>query len=137
MSGVARQRDLFTRRPSRRAPPLYEIAVHRMVAELLDRTLMPGWLWFHPANGEVRDKAAAGRLKSMGVKVGVSDIILISPPAGRVHALELKRQGETPRMTQKLFLEAVRGAGGQAAWADSFDGALAVLKGWGAVRLKP
>lgn len=35
--------------------------------------------WFHPANGELRDKRTAAKLKSMGVKSGVPDVIIITP----------------------------------------------------------
>lgn len=135
MNAPARQRDLFTKRV-RKPPAPYEFAVHCMVADVLRLSAAPGWLWFHPANGEYRDKATAGRLKRMGVRPGVSDFILIAPPAGRVHALELKRRGEMPSEAQKAFLALVCGAGGQAGTADTFEGALTILKGWGAVTTK-
>jgi hypothetical protein len=119
----------------RRLPAPKEEAVHRTLAGLLNVALKPGWLWWHTPNGEYRDKGTAGRLKAMGVKAGVSDFILIAPPSGRVHALELKRETLKPSEAQELFMDAVRAAGGEAAWTDSFEAALQVLKGWGAVRV--
>ena len=42
----------------------------------------PGWIVFHPANGELRDTETGARLKRMGVLPGVSDIVLVGPPPG-------------------------------------------------------
>jgi hypothetical protein len=134
MSFAARQRDLFTKR-TRKLPVAPEFHTHCMIADLLRLSLAPGWLWFHPANGEYRSIATGARLKRMGVKPGVSDFILIKPPAGLVHALELKRSGEHPTGPQMAFLALVRAAGGQSDWTDSFDGAVAILKRWEAVRV--
>jgi hypothetical protein len=128
-----------------RLPPAPEFAVHCLIADTLRRSLSPGWIWFHVPNGEKRpariDKRGrriskeGGRLKRMGVLPGVSDFLLIAPPSARLYALELKRRGETPSEDQRLFLRAVRAAGGAAEWVDSFDGAIAVLKSWNAVRI--
>ena len=130
---MAGQPDLFTKRV-RKPPPAKEFAVHCALADLLRINLAPGWLFFHPANGELRDKATAGRLQRMGVKPGVSDFILISPPSARLHALELKRRGEKPSEAQYAFLFAVTAAGGRSAWCDKFDDAIAILTSWGALR---
>jgi hypothetical protein len=129
------QLHLFTKRKARKLPPAKEFPVHCMVADLLRLSLAPGWVWFHPANGEFRDRAAGARLKRMGVKPGVSDFILIAPPMGCVHALELKRGTLKPTPEQLEFLHQVKEAGGKANWCNSFDGAVAVLKHWGAVRV--
>lgn len=142
----ARQMSLFktSRQRGTRAPPASEFAVHCMVADTLRRWASPGWIWFHPPNGGARPafvtskgrrvSSEGERLARMGVKPGVSDIILIAPAGGRLHALELKKRGEEPDEAQVAFLEAVRAAGGQAEWTDSYQGALEILKGWGAVR---
>lgn len=130
------QRDLFTKRKARKLPPAYEFAVHCMVADVLRLSVSPGWLWFHVPNGEDRNEKTGAKLRRMGLRRGVSDFILIGPPAGLVHALELKRQGERPDYLQTVFLEAVAQAGGQAAYADTFEGAIEQLKDWGAVTTK-
>ena len=132
---VTAQRDLFGKR-LRKPPPAPEFATHCMVADTLKLSIMPGWLWFHVPNGEYRSDRTAARLKRMGVRPGVSDFLLIAPPTGLVHALEIKRRGEKPSHLQKAFLGAVEAAGGMASYADTFDGAMAVLMGWGAVRLR-
>jgi hypothetical protein len=127
------QPDLFTRR-TRKLPPPLEFEVHCMVADLLQKWISPGWLWWHTPNGEARSKATAGRLKRMGVRPGVSDFLLLSPD-GQLHALELKRKGERPNDDQAVFLAMVHAVGGRADWVDTFDGAVKILKDWGAVKV--
>jgi hypothetical protein len=134
---MAHQADLFSkRRRGRKAKPALEFVVHCMIADALRVSLSPGWLWFHPANGELRSDATGARLKRMGVLAGCSDFILAGPPEGRLHALELKRQGEQPGEHQQRFLALVEACGGRSAWVDSFDAAIVVLGRWGAVRAK-
>lgn len=129
------QLSLFTRRKARRAPPALERATHIALADTLRVSLKPGWLWFHPANGELRDQQTANLLKRMGVTPGVSDFILAAPEGAMLHALELKRRGKKPTDAQRAFLAAVRAAGGLSAWADTYEAALAILIRWGAVRI--
>jgi hypothetical protein len=127
------QVDLFTRR-IRKPPPVPERATHIALADTLKWSLMPGWVWFHPPNGEKRDKSTADLLKRMGVKPGVSDFCFIAPPVGRFHALELKRKGAKPTDAQYDFMMAVAAAGGTAEWVDNYEDAVDVLRDWGAVR---
>jgi hypothetical protein len=125
-------------------PTPLEFAVHCSLSDLLRISLNRGWVFFHPPNGGERPhlvrkdgrivSVEGGRLQRMGAKKGVSDFILIGPPNGRVHALELKREGEKPSEDQLRFLDDIRQAGGVAEWADTFDKALAFFKAWGAVR---
>ena len=126
------QIDLFTKRVKKPPAPL-ERAVHIAIADTLRVGLLPGWLWFHPANGELRDNATGALLKRMGVKPGVSDFVLMAPPHGRMHVLEIKRRGMTPTPAQYEFLDSVTISGGQAAWCDSYDQAVEILKEWGAL----
>jgi hypothetical protein len=104
------QPDLFTRR-TRKLPPPLEFEVHCMVADLLQKWISPGW-----------------------VRPGVSDFLLLSPD-GQLHALELKRKGERPNDDQAVFLAMVHAVGGRADWVDTFDGAVKILKDWGAVKV--
>jgi hypothetical protein len=120
----------------RKPPPAKEFATHCMIADTLRHSLEPGWIWFHPANGELRDDATGAKLKRLGVKPGVSDFILIAPNGGRVHALELKRKGNRPTEAQYAFLAAVLVAGGRSAWVDGYQPAIEQLAAWGAVRAR-
>lgn len=111
----------------------HENAIHCQLADLLRLSVCTGWLWWHTPNGELRNKATAGRLKKMGVKPGVSDILLLSP-TGVLHALELKRHGKSPTSDQTDFMQAVVDAGGKADWTDNFEDAVAILAEWNAIK---
>ena len=142
----AAQLSLFTKRKAAALPPASEFAVHCVLADLLRKSIAPGWVWFHPPNGGERPafvnkkgkrvSIEGGRLQRMGTRPGVSDFILVAPNGGRIHALELKAKGEKPTEAQMQFLQAVENAGGTAGWADSFNGAVEILKAWGAVRVR-
>lgn len=70
-------------------PPQKEIGLHIAAAGFLRRALPPEVIFFHCPNGEVRDKATAGKLKAMGVLPGVFDLGFIWPN-GQASWLELK-----------------------------------------------
>lgn len=53
-----------------------EDALQKSVARLLDST---GLDWFHPANGEARNAITGAKLKAMGVKAGVPDVMIFQP----------------------------------------------------------
>lgn len=73
-------------------PPSPEYRIQAEIVEYV-RLVAPDGIWFHPANGELRDKRTAAKLKWMGVLPGVPDIIgILPPPVGRV-LLEVKAPG--------------------------------------------
>lgn len=90
------------------------------------------------------------RLKRMGMQVGWPDFILLSPGVpddkygdrlvfdlvgiGRVHFLELKRQGCKLTDWQQSFAEFCFSNGYPYFWCDNFNAAVNQLKQWGAVR---
>lgn len=128
------QIDMFTRRVRKLVvPDALEREVHIAVADTLRWGLKPDWVWFHPANGELRSDATGALLQRMGVRPGTSDLVLCGPPMGRMHALELKRKGKKPTPEQRAFLQQVLDAGGFARWADNYDLAIAILTEWGAL----
>lgn len=85
---------------------------------------------FHPANGEKRAKRTAQKLKRMGVKAGVPDLVL--PVArGGFHSLylEMKRlDGGRLSIAQKRWRDALRAAGCEWAVAHGHEQAIAVIK---------
>lgn len=115
------------------APPK-EAAIHIAVATFLDRFITPGWLFTHVPNGERRDARTGAKLKRMGTKPGFPDLILIDP-AGTFHGLELKTEGGRLSEAQEGFHGHARSQGWRVEVADSYDAAIAVLAGWGALRL--
>lgn len=63
---------------------------------------------FHVPNGEYRDKATAGKLKSMGVRGGVPDILILARSGEYAGcAIELKRSDKSNRPTpeQRTWVE--------------------------------
>lgn len=119
------------RRPAT-APQPTELQIHIAVAEHLRYRGRPGLVFFHPANGEKRDKPAAAKLKAMGVTAGVPDLILIAD--GRTYGLELKADSGRISPDQRAMLARFDAAGAFTAVAYGIDGALSILTAWGLIR---
>jgi len=97
-------------------------------------------LWTATANGGKRDKRTAASLKAQGVKAGVPDILIFTPPPSGMFqglALELKRpQGfgkARGRVSahQRVWLEELRAIGWRAEVAYGYDHAIEILKSSG------
>lgn len=74
----------------------------KTLAKYLDSV---GLDWFHPANGELRNKVTASKLKAMGVKAGVPDIIIINSTTDfKGICMELK-VGKNKQTTTQLIWE--------------------------------
>ena len=78
-----------------------EQVFQRAVVQFLDAALRD-CIWFHCPNGGGRSKAEAGILKSMGVRAGVADLVIINE-FGRVHFIELKAGKGSLSPAQKAF----------------------------------
>jgi hypothetical protein len=138
----AAQMTFFAER-QKKVPPVYEVRTHIALADLLRAAITPGWVWFHVPNGGKREHivTATGKvvspsglvLKRMGARAGVSDFVLIAPPDGCAHTLEIKREGEKLRDEQYEFLSEVKATGARAGWADNYEDAKKLLKRWGAL----
>jgi len=87
---------------------------------------------FHPANGGYRRPIEAARLKGLGVRPGMPDVIAFH--RGQVCAIDLKREGGRATDAQLQAIEDIRAAGGHAQICQGLDCALAVLEGWGLLR---
>ena len=112
-----------------------EITIHMQVAGVLRDHAYPYWVWFHPPNGEWRDKRTAAKLKAMGVKPGVPDFVLIAPD-NTVRFLELKRHGEHLSEVQQDFQTICIAHSHPYAVANSLEEALAILTDWGCLRVR-
>lgn len=110
-----------------------EDRIQRTVAECLDRRRL---LWCHPPNGGDRNVITAARLKRLGVKPGVPDVLIFDRPPAAMHfrgvAIELKAKGGRPRATQRAWLSGLEARGWFTAVCVGVDEALATLKelGW-------
>lgn len=84
-------------------------------------------LFFHPANGGSRNKAEAGKFKGMGVRAGVSDLVILEPVgAGPVvfwHGLMVELKATNGKLSehQTTFLLAAQERGYKVAVVYTFD----------------
>lgn len=109
-----------------------EQAMQQAVMRHLELRGTPGAFWFHVANGGYRTQIEAAIFKSLGVRPGVPDLILLHE--GRMYGLELKagRNGLTP--SQRTAHTLMRVAGATVETATGIDEALHVLSEWGLLR---
>lgn len=135
MTSIAQIAKDARRRSRAKAPPERELSHHIAVADVLRRFARDDVLWFHPPNGERRDKRVAAKLKAMGVQPGAPDFVIIV--SGKVYLLEMKRpDGDKPRKAQRDFLFRAISAGCETAVAFGVDAALDRLNLWGALRVR-
>lgn len=106
-----------------------EEKLHCAVVKHLQARGVPGLVCFHPPNGGKRGIREAVRLKRMGVRAGVADLIMLHN--GNAFALELKADNGRLSEAQDQFLADFRAAGGFSWAAYGLDSALKVLKTWG------
>lgn len=90
------------------------------------RAQYPKALWFHSPNGGSRNRIEAAKLKGMGVRPGVSDIVILEPrehhgmkPCGLV--VELKVKGGKLQESQISFIIDAQVRGYMAAVVWNFD----------------
>jgi hypothetical protein len=110
----------------------------RMLAQWLDAA---GVLWCHPPNEGAHKAAYYAKRARLGVKAGVPDVLIFSPPPERMTArgvaIELKSQSPTTRLTdtQRDWLESLRQCGWLARVCHGADSAIDWLQqlGFGAV----
>jgi hypothetical protein len=146
--GGGRQLDIFKgpRQRGVKPPPPKEFNVHVVLADMLRRWCMPGWIWTHFPAGEDRGHVtvmrkgkpvtfspAASRLKRMGLRAGFPDFLFFSRTRACAF-LELKRKGETTSDDQDDVLGFLRAAGHPVCVTDSLVVAGTFLKDIGVLR---
>jgi VRR-NUC domain len=109
-----------------------EAVIQRAIFTHLRMRAVPGVFAFHVPNGGYRLPVEAARLKGLGVRPGVPDVVGIH--CGQVFAIELKTEGGRATDAQLQAIEDIRRAGGHAQVCHGLDYALAVLEGWGLLR---
>jgi hypothetical protein len=110
-----------------------EEQLHIAIVELLNATAAPGVRFHHVPNGGKRSKREAARFRLMGVKAGVSDLV-ISMPGGRTGYMEIKAANGRLSEEQENFLAAMAANGNLTAVVRSLEEATATLTEWGAIR---
>lgn len=115
---------------TRRVIAVNEDSVHKSVVAHLNLRCSPHCFWFHVPNGGSRHLLEAVKLKAMGTKAGVADIVLVI--RGRTYFLELKGSKGKPSLDQIAVKALVQTAGGTYEIAKGIDEALGYLESWGA-----
>jgi hypothetical protein len=87
-----------------------ELAIHVSVVDAVRKFGWPDALWFHVPNGEVRDPRTGAKLKAMGTRRGVADLVFIRPGAPPLF-LELKARVGRQSAAQIEFRAAAERAG--------------------------
>ena len=105
-----------------------EDRIHEAVVTHLRVRGALGMVFWHTPNspGSARNGA---RLKRMGARAGVSDLVLFHNE--KLYCLELKQPGGRPTETQLEFMSDIGLQGAFTCIADSLDRALKVLECWG------
>ncbi len=115
------------RRSGRKVPR--ELTEQVALAARLDRA---GLTWCHVPNGGRRGRREAVALQASGVKAGVPDVLVFTPPPsgrGRVGvALELKALAGSPAPEQREWLERLHACGWATVVAYGCDDAVAQLR---------
>lgn len=109
-----------------------ETAIHCTVVQHLQARAYPDVMFWHTPNGGYRNKAEASRFKAMGVRAGVSDLILFH--RGKLYCLEIKAQGGRATEAQLGFIQEIDRAGAYTALATGVDACLATLEAWGLIK---
>jgi hypothetical protein len=138
------QKDLLTKRwRTVRALEPSELQLQISVVRHLQWRCREGVIWFAVPNGELRDKRTGAKLKAMGVRPGVADLIfiwgeLISTPRLEVTPqllfLELKARGGRLSPPQIEFRDIMRKCGAPFEVADNIDDAIALLDRYGILK---
>lgn len=106
-----------------------ELQIHIAVVQHLRQRGAPGLIYWHSPNGGLRDKREAAKLKAMGVRPGVSDLILFH--RSRLYCLELKAKGGRAQQEQLQFISDTDREGALTALVEGLDAAVATLESWG------
>jgi hypothetical protein len=91
--------------------------------------LLPNILWSASISGVNLPKPTAVKIKSMGYKRGLPDIMIFEPRGG-YHGLfiEMKRKGGKPTEEQKWFIEELNRRGYKAVICYGFQEAIEVVE---------
>ena len=109
-----------------------ELDLQKFTASLLRFNAARGVIWFHPANGESRSARTGAKLKAMGVRKGVADMVIVLP-GGHVCFLELKTPKGSTKPEQRAFRDDCERIGAPYAIARTSAEVEHVLRGWGAI----
>jgi hypothetical protein len=120
-------RMMFPDTPKRDNP---EERLQAAIVQHLNLLAPDNVIWFHPANGGMRSKRTAARMKALGVVPGVPDLAFVLAD-GRSAFLELKSPVGRLSPAQKAFGEKCARMEVEYAVSSDLDQCLSILKAWG------
>lgn len=106
-----------------------EQQIQRAVVQHLRSRGARGLVYTHVPNGGYRRPVEAAIFKSIGVRAGVSDLLLWH--RGKSFALELKAPGGRASESQLEFIADMERAGAFTCICEGLDPALRTLEAWG------
>lgn len=106
-----------------------EDALHEAVVATAHASLLPGVYWFHVPNQSRANVAYRAKLKRMGVRAGVPDLVFIHH--GCAHFIELKAGAGRQQPSQVAAMVAIRWAGGIYEICRSVEECQKLWKEWG------
>lgn len=113
--------------------PVSEDTVHRAILKMIRQDAPHIMVWHTPNANPRGDMFEGFRVKKLGVRAGVHDLILV-PPGAILHTLEIKKPGATASAVspeQRMFGRELEERGGKWAMVRSVDEARKALNGWG------
>lgn len=115
-----------------------ELNLQKFTVALLRLNAADRVIWFAVPNGESRSARTGAKLKAMGVRPGVADIVIVLP-GGMVAFLELKAAAGRLSDRQKVFRTFCELNGAPYEVASTPAEVERILKEWGAIgkRAKP
>lgn len=131
-----RQLHLFKgkRQRGERLPSPKEFALHVGLADLIRRTIAPGWMFTHLPFGEQRSAITGARLKRMGTQPGWPDFIFVGPH--KLFFLELKRRGSSASDEQANVALHIMRCGFGYLCTDDLEDAVGSLRDLGILRAR-
>lgn len=138
---VPLQKDLLTKRWRRvRAPAPSEFQIHASIVAYLRQMARPEVQYWHCANGEVRDARTGAKLKAMGLKPGVPDLMFRWRARWSMDCLqetldmEIKPPGRKQSEAQKAWEARTVAVGGHYYVVRSLDEAIGLFEKHGITR---
>ena len=108
-----------------------EADLQKAVCQHLKLRAKPGVVWFHVPNGLKSEGRHVKRMKAMGLRPGVADLVIMAD--SRAYCLELKAPKGKQTEAQELFQVDCAAASVPYAVASSLAIALDRLRDWGVI----
>lgn len=107
---------------------LSEFALHKLVADYLDRVLKPGTWWSTIPAGEGGGYVRGARWKARGARKGLPDLMILRD--SRAYFIELKTRKGVVSDAQDECHDAIKDAGGSVAVCRSLTDVIKALNVW-------